>query len=70
MQYYSLKPGYVLSNRNKGSFLDLINISFEPFVLILAAGGAVLSFVLFQAIQSNGRRKRYADDDISIADGK
>ena len=66
MQFYSLNPGYVMSTRNKGTFLDLINISFEPFVLILAAGGAVLSFVLFQAIQNNGRRKRNVDEELVL----
>ena len=32
-------------------------MSYEPFVLILAAVGAVLSFLLYQVIQTKGRRR-------------
>ena len=58
---YTVSPGYVLSNRNRGTFLNLINTSYEPFVAILALGGAILSFVLYQEILRRGkkRRKRY-----------
>ena len=59
---YTINPGYVLSNRNKGSFLNLINTSYEPFVAILALGGAILSFVLFQAIQQQGKRRKRRDN--------
>ena len=55
---YQIRPG-VLTPRVDGSFLDLINVSYEPFVLILAAGGAVLSFLLYQVILTKGRRKGF-----------
>ena len=42
----------------QGSFLDLINTSYEPFIALLAAAGAVASFFLFQAINNAGRRRR------------
>ena len=58
---YTINP--VLTNRNKNSFLSLINTSYEPFVAILAVGGAVLSFVLFQAIQQQGKRRRRKRDN-------
>ena len=55
---YQIRPG-VLSPRDQGSLLDLINTSYEPFVLILAAGGAVLSFLLYQVILTKGRRRGF-----------
>ena len=67
---YFYRPAYLFSNNNRvksSSFFDLINISYEPFIIGLAAIGAVLSFVLFQAIQNQGRRKkRSSDSDISL----
>jgi len=53
---YQVRPG-IISPRDDGSLLDLINVSYEPFVLILAAVGAVLSFLLYQVIQTKGRRR-------------
>ena len=45
--FYQVRPG-VFTPGKQGSFLDLINTSYEPFILLLAAGGAVLSFLLYQ----------------------
>ena len=56
LSYYKVRP--VLSTPPRGSFLDLINISYEPFLLLLAVGGAALSFILYQTILNNGRRKK------------
>ena len=53
---YQVKP--LLSHPTRGSIFDLINTSYEPFLLILALGGAGLSFILYQAILNNGRRKK------------
>ena len=60
-----MRPAY-FSTANKGSFFDLINTSYEPFVALLAAAGAVASFVLYQTILNTGkkrRRRRAGDGD-------
>ena len=49
-----MRPAY-FSTANKGSFFDLINTSYEPFVALLAAAGAVASFVLYQTILNRGK---------------
>ena len=51
------------SSPGQGSFLDLINTSYEPFIALLAAAGAVASFFLFQAINNAGRRRRRRDTE-------
>ena len=56
---YQVRPGIINPKDRQGSFLDLINTSYEPFVLILAAGGAVLSFLLYQVILTMGRRRNF-----------
>ena len=53
---YQLQP--LLTHPPRGSIFDLINTSYEPFILILALAGAGLSFLLYQAIVNNGRRKK------------
>ena len=53
---YQVQP--LLTHPPRGSLFDLINTSYEPFLLILALGGAGLSFILYQAILNNGRRKK------------
>ena len=52
-----MRPAY-FSTANKGSFFDLINTSYEPFVALLAAAGAVASFVLYQTILNTGKKRR------------
>ena len=52
-----VRPAY-FSTANKGSFFDLINTSYEPFVALLAAAGAVASFVLYQTILNTGKKRR------------
>ena len=52
-----MRPAY-FSTVNKGSFFDLINTSYEPFVALLAAAGAVASFVLYQTILNTGKKRR------------
>ena len=54
--YYKVRP--VFASPTRGSFFDLINTSYEPFLILLAAGGAALSFILYQAILNNGRRRK------------
>ena len=59
-------PVIVLKKKNKdddngilGSLEDIfgeIDLDYETFALILAAAGALASFVIFQTIQSKGRR--------------
>ena len=53
---YQVQP--LLTHPPRGSIFDLINTSYEPFLLLLALGGAGLSFILYQAILNNGRRRR------------
>ena len=55
--HYQVQPP-LLTRPARGSIFDLINTSYEPFLLILALGGAGLSFILYQAILNNGRRKK------------
>ena len=52
-----MRPAY-FSTVNKGSFFDLINTSYEPFVALLAAAGAVASFVLYQTILNTGKKRK------------
>ena len=54
---YQVQPP-LLTTPSRGSIFDLINTSYEPFLLLLALGGAGLSFILYQAILNNGRRKK------------
>ena len=56
-----MRPAY-FSTANKGSFFDLINTSYEPFVALLAAAGAVASFVLYQTILNTGKKRRRRRD--------
>ena len=53
---YQVRP--VLSTPARGSFFDLINTSYEPLLVLLAAGGAALSFILYQTIVNNGKRRK------------
>ena len=53
---YQVQP--LISHPTRGSIFDLINTSYEPFLLLLALAGAGLSFLLYQAIVNNGRRKK------------
>ena len=62
MKHYRAPLASLLySSPGQGSFLDLINTSYEPFIALLAAAGAVASFFLFQAINNAGRRRRRRD---------